>query len=168
MTDKPTLKSILKKGGTWEGPFINYVKGHPGTGEKGVVQRGKWVMEIDVEGGTLIVTTTFFDQEGNQTGTGGSMKITFEGDTVRQLGETDIDPTTGNKLKEYQFEGYITENHMFLKEAFIEVVEEKKEQHRRNSLHYHLKKSNEILQTLDIYVDGNLLLFGAIELKKKG
>ncbi|MFW6196534.1 MAG: hypothetical protein ACOC5D_04275 [Thermoplasmatota archaeon] len=166
MADRISLKSVLKKDGTWKGMFMNYLKEHPVSGEKGIVQKGKWIMDIEVEDDGIKMINKFFDEEGNQSNYEGSMKIKFEGDKVKQIGNTEVDPNTGNKIKDYDFEGYITEDHMFIKEEYVEV-EEDKDVHRRNSLHYHLIDREEIMHTSDVYIDGELLVFGGNMFKKE-
>ncbi len=166
MTNKTDLRSVLKEEGTWKGEFMNYLKKHPVTGEEGIVQKGRWVMEIKVEDDGINMKNKFFDQEGKQSDYEGSMKIRFEDDKVKQIGNTEVDPNTGNEIKDYDFEGYITEDHMFIKEEYVEI-EDESETHRRNSLHYHLIDEDEMMHTSDVYIDGELLVFGGNMFKKE-
>lgn len=166
MTDKPSLKTVIKNDGTWKGEFMNYLKEHPVTGEEGLIQRGRWIMDIKIEEDGIKMINKFFDEEGNQSAYEGSMKIKFEDDKVKQIGNTEVDPNTGNKIKDYDFEGYITEDHMFIKEEYVEIKDES-ETHRRNSLHYHLIDEDEIMHTSDVYVDEELLVFGGNMFKKE-
>jgi len=116
MKDKPNPKTVIKNDCNWKGEFTNYLKEHTLIREEGFVQRGKWAMNIKIEKNGIKMVNKIFDEEGNQSAYEGSMKIKFEEDKVIQIGNTEVDPNTCNEIKDYDFEGYITEGHMFRKE----------------------------------------------------
>ena len=160
------LRNILKESRSWKGEFLNYVKKHPATGQEGIVQKGEWEMEIETEGEVITLTNKFFDEEGNQTDYEGKMEFKIDGNKIIQLGDTDKDPNTGNPIKNYDFEGYIIEDHMYVREEYDEIMGDKKE-HRRNTLNFHLLNDDEIMHSSDVYVDGELLVFGGIKFKRQ-
>ncbi len=84
---------MIKNDGTWKGEFMNYLKEHPVTGEKDIVQKGKWVMDIKVEDDDIKMKNKFFDEEGKQSDYEGSMRIKFEEDKVKRIGNTEVDQT---------------------------------------------------------------------------
>jgi len=162
---KETNKAIafLQISGTWEGEFSNYInRGN------GIIQQGKIVVEMSVdEKGIIHQKNKFFTHKGEQSGYTGYITMKVKGNRLVYLGEIDKDENTNNKIENHVFEGFITNNHIYILEEYDEIFSNGKVEHQRNSLHYYFISEEEIIMLADVCVNNKLLVFANTKLVRK-
>ena len=163
ITNENKTVSFLKTSGIWEGEFSNYVN----RGE-GIIQQGKIIVEIDVdEKGIIHQKNKFFSREGKQSDYIGYVTMKVEANRLIYLGEMDKDQNTNNKIENHVFNGFITNNHIYILEEYDEIFSNGEVEHYRNSLHYYFISEEEIIMLADVCVNNKLLVFANTKLVRK-
>lgn len=153
---------FLEENSIWKGDLCNYVL----QGE-GLKQRGCNLLEVQqLTKGVMELTNKFFRSDGTQTDYEGKTRIKILGDRIQAQEQEEIDPNTGNAIKDKSFSGFILSNHIYIMESYKEEVAPGKLESRRNDLHYYFLQDDELISIVSVYVDDELLVFGNAHLKR--
>ena len=91
----------------------------------------------------------------------------MEGNRLIYLGEMDKDKNTNNEIRNHVFNGFITNNHIYILEEYDEVFPNGEVKHHRNSLHYYFISKEEIIMLADVCVNNKSLVFANTKLVRK-
>ncbi len=156
MEEQGIWRRFLLESGVWEGSLNNYVNR-----EGGLVQQGTNRMLVEIQDdGSIQVRNQLFNSQGKKTDYEGFMHVKVEGNRLMNQKPLEQDPNTSNPINNYNFQGYIALKHIYIYEEYDEVLPEGNVENRRNSMHYYFPQENEIISIADVYVNGQLLVFG--------
>lgn len=153
--------AFLKNTGIWEGEFTNYVNR-----AGGVTQQGKIIIETEFQNGIVIQRNIFVRPDGTRSNYVGIAKMRIEGNKLLWDGEMEEDPNTGAKIGNHSFEGFVTDDQIYILETYDEVLPAGDVERRRNTTHYYFLSESEAVMTANVYVNDELLVFACTKLRK--
>ncbi|NJE25694.1 hypothetical protein E3E22_03465 [Thermococcus sp. MV5] len=159
--DTNKTDAFLKNTGIWEGEFTNYVNQ-----AEGITQQGKIIIETEFRNGIVIQRNIFVRPDGTRSDYVGIARMRIEGNKLLWDGETEEDLNTGAKIRNHSFEGFVTDDQIYIFETYDEVLPNGVVERRRNTTHYYFLSETEAIMTANVYVNDELLVFASAKLRK--
>ncbi|MTI95567.1 MAG: hypothetical protein FH749_08775 [Firmicutes bacterium] len=154
---------FLNQSASWRGSLSNYVNI-----DGGKTQTGEIEVAVEIINDILTIKNRLFRPDGSQTDYEGALEARIVGNRLLNIHEQTVDPNTKNQIRNHQFEGYFTQNHIFIVETYTEVFkDQEKEEMRHNELHYYLPDVDTALNVISVHVKDKLLVFGNAYLKRQ-